>query len=66
VWALRFAPGADARSCSAELAVTQGRALGLFANAHFQEHRVCAGAVPPLDWMTHRAPGTPRRGRRSS
>ena len=65
VWALRFAPGTDATARAGELAVTEGRARGLFANVNAEEYRVCAGSVPPLDWMTHRVPRSPRRGRRS-
>ncbi len=66
VWALRFEPGADAAARAAELAEARDRSHGLFANAHFQECRVCAGEPPPLDWMSHRIPRTPRRGGRTS
>ena len=66
VWALAFAPGEDAAVRAAELAVTHSRAEGLFANPHVEEHRVCAGAAPPLDWMTKKVARTPRRGRRAT
>ncbi len=64
VWALAFAPGADAAALAEELAVTRDRAHGLFANPHFQDHRVVVGGAPPLDWLTRRVPRGTRRGGR--
>ncbi len=66
VWALGFGPGGEPAARATELAATRDRAHGLFANPHFQECRVCAGALPPLDWMTRRDPRPARRGRRST
>jgi hypothetical protein len=62
VWVLRFAAGADPGALAEALAVTRDRAHGLFSNPHFQDHRVCVGGVPALNWMTRRAGRAPRRG----
>ena len=53
VWVLGFEPGvSDAASEAAELAVVRDRWHGLLVNPHAQEHRIAAGAAPPVPWMT--------------
>jgi hypothetical protein len=66
VWALRFEPGPGAAALAEDLAVTRGRAHGLFANPHFQAHHVCAGGAPPLDWMSTRPAAARTRTRRTA
>jgi hypothetical protein len=60
LWALGFAPGADAAALASSLAAARDRRTGLFANPHFQDHRVVAGERPPLRWIVRPA----SRGRR--
>jgi len=66
VWVLTAAPGADPAELAGELAVLRDRGHGLLANPHVEEHRVCVGEAPPLDWISRRPPAAGRRARRGS
>ena len=65
VWALRFEGAADAAARVGDLAVARDRAHGLLANPHSQEHRICIGSAPPLDWVSRRGGRGTRRTRRT-